>query len=102
MALGGFIQDNTKKFNQQRKDRKAKRQKFNGNYSEDAILKTKNFDKIEFAKLSKLQVEEERSRIAERFQKRRNNGIVLLVIGLVATLILTFVLLEKSHEWGFW
>ena len=102
MALGGFIQDNSKKFNQQRKDRKAKRQKFNGNFSEDAILKTKNFDKIEFAKLSERQIEEERQRIAERFQKRRKNGRILLLVGVAITLILSFVLLEKSREFGFW
>lgn len=96
MALGGFIQDNSKKFDQQRRQRKEKRKKFNGNFSEDAMLKNKNFDKIEFAKLSDRQIEEERARIAERYCQRRKNGIYLMIVLLLIGGISFSVILIKT------
>ncbi|NVK63417.1 MAG: hypothetical protein HWE22_02470 [Flavobacteriales bacterium] len=96
MALDGFIQDNAKKFDQQRRQRKEKRKKFNGNFSEDAILKDKNFDKIAFPKLSDRQIEEERARIAIRHQKHRKNRLYLMLLLLLIAGITVSVLLMKT------
>ena len=70
-----------------RAHRKARREKFNGNYSEDAMLKSGGSESIEFPELPEELVAQERERIRVRHAKRKKNRTWILSIVLVLALI---------------
>ena len=88
----GFIFDAIRKIKENRAVRTSNRNKFNGNFSGDTILKSGNRDKIEFPTLPEQQVKEVRERIRVRHLYRKRNRIWILSISLVVVLIALSVL----------
>lgn len=80
-----------------RAHRKARREKFNGNFSEDAMLNANGSESIRFPDLPEEQVELERERIREihKSRKRRRSFIFGLLLGTcILTIIILYTLLD--------
>jgi len=104
MAGGGagVIFDAIRKMKENRNLRYSNRSKFNGNYSEDALLKSGEREKIEFPKLPKEQVKAERERIRVRNLKRKKNRIWILSVALVLLLIAMSILWVETQGFEYW
>lgn len=99
---GGFIFDAIRKLKSNRATLTSKGRKFKGNYSEDTILKSGGTEEIEFPKLPKEQIRQERERIRIRHQKRRKNQIWILSIAFVISVIAIAVLYVRTQGFEYW
>ncbi|NQZ36848.1 MAG: hypothetical protein HRT58_14355 [Crocinitomicaceae bacterium] len=87
MGGGGFMQHASNTNRQDRAQRSARREKFNGNHSEKTTMSSENSPKLDFSHLSQDQILEERKRIRKVFIKRRkkNGAIFFFALALVIT-----------------
>ena len=102
MGGGGFMQHASDTNRKDRAHRKARREKFNGNFSEDAILNAEPSEKIEFPELSEKQVFQERERIRVRHLKRKKNRLWILSIALIVTIIALGALYLVTGGFEYW
>ena len=98
----GVIFDAIRKIKENRALRTSNRNKFNGNFSGDTILKSSNRDKIEFPALPEQQVKEERERIRLRHLYRKRNRIWILSIAAAIVLIAIGFLWVKTDGFEYW
>lgn len=99
MGGGGFMQHASDTNKKDRGHRKARREKFNGNFSEDTILNAKGSESIRFPELPEEQVELVRERIRELCvsRKRQRNLIFGLLLGaFVLVVVIVYMLLDAK------
>lgn len=87
MGGGGFMQHASDTNRQDRAQRSARREKFNGNHSEKTTMSSENSPKLDFSHLSQDQILEERKRIRKVFVKRRKKNGVILFFALAFVII---------------
>jgi len=102
MGGGGFMHHAASTNRKDRAHREARREKFNGNFSEDAILRGELSENIEFPQLSERQVLQERERIRVQHLKRKKNRVWILLITLVISIISIGALYAATGGFEYW
>lgn len=86
MIGGGFVQHAVDTNRRDKAQKAARREKFNGNYSDQAILGKGHASQLDFSHLSPAQIAAERKRIQERYTKQKRRQIVVALVAIVIVL----------------
>jgi hypothetical protein len=80
MGGGGFMQHASDTNRKDRSQKAARRETFNGNYSDKTNLGEKHSTKLDFSHLTQEQITKERNRIQQVFFKRRKKNLAVIIV----------------------